>query len=165
MLRCLLSDQFQEVTDGFPTEEKNLAVYLRGGCNKIFYTTARANTEDDLSYQIKDPCYQIQFHAEVLEGRFKGLNILVTRKFSPMKTNPLNGVDLDVGMVVHVSGTLTAHPVPHSKIGVPASFHLDAKVVKRDVSHSKDRADYDKKRSAIDASYRPCPINFDGFEC
>lgn len=82
-----------------------------------------------------------------------------------MKTNPLNGVDLDIGMVVRVSGILTAHPLQDSKISIPAFFHLDAKAVKRDISYSEERANYDTKRSAIDATYSRSANNFGEFEC
>lgn len=156
-MRALLASPPRGI-DCLPVKVNDLAVYLFSDCAKVL--NADTGTEVD-----KHPWYQIQFHAGILEGQFKGLHIVVTKQFSPIKVNPLSGVDLAAGMVVHVSGTLTAHHLPWSEIGVSAIFHLNAEVVKRDICYSEKRADYDKKRSAIDDTYRPSTNNFGAFEC
>lgn len=108
-----------------PKHINDVDVYLKSACICTFH-------QDHGSNFATDPCYKTEFHAGILEGEFKGLSVLVTRLFQPPVINPFNGVQLDIGMVVKVSGKLTAQRPSNDYAGLTAFFHIDANAIKRE---------------------------------
>lgn len=124
-----------------PAQIKNTKVYLRSEC----IWTLNQETGRDLD---TDPCYQIEFHAGILEGDFTGLPVIVTKFFDPPVINPCKSVHLSIGMVVQVSGKLTAQRPKNSPTGLPSFFHIKAKVIKRDITDSEARNPFHQVNTA-----------------
>lgn len=115
--------------------------------NLLVYATSPAVfiiDDDDLELKPEyQRCYQVQFHACVLEGRLKGVDVLITRRFeSPMK-NVLNGVLLDWGMVAKVSGELYCF-YWENRERVPVCFDVQATRIVRGPEYREGRMLYEK---------------------
>jgi hypothetical protein len=126
----------------------NVNVYLKSACIWTLHKDTGTNPKTD-------PCYKIEFHAGILEGDFKGLSVLVTRIFQPVVINPFNDVQIDIGMIVQVSGMLTAQRQNDQEAGLTAFFHIDADTIKRDISHSNAREQNDEERLLRNPLYTP----------
>jgi hypothetical protein len=154
----LLSTTPEEIEDIAPIYIKDTNVYLR---SKAILTY---NQEDGDSPNSEiHPCYRVEFHAGVLEGEYKHLGVLVTKLFYPPVMNPLNSVNLDIGMVVQVSGMLTAHS--HTPRGITALFYLEADIIKRDISFSEARKENQNKRLLRDPQCTPDTSKLGEFTC
>ncbi|KAF9357030.1 hypothetical protein BGX34_009632 [Mortierella sp. NVP85] len=108
----------------FPMQLSLTKMVLTSGCKSIVYNETGIITRSD-------PCYQLQFHANIREGELMDLDIVVTRSFKTPIRDPLNGVQLDIGMTVQATGSLTAHYIQGKHRGVIAMFHLDAILLTR----------------------------------
>ena len=142
-----------------PKDIKDVDVYLKSAC----VWTLHQDTGTNLA---TDPCYKMEFHAGILEeGDFKGLSVLVTRLFQPAVINPCKNVQLDIGMIVKVSGKLTAQRPNNDKAGLTAFFHIDANAIKRDIRHSKAIEKYDQQRLIRNPLYTPNVSTLGEFNC
>lgn len=122
-----------------PKDIKDVDVYLKSAC----VCTLHQDTGTNLA---TDPCYKMEFHAGILEGDFKDLSVLVTRLFQPPVIDPCKEVQLDIGMVVKVSGKLTAQRPSNNHAGLTAFFHIDANAIEREKGRSKARERNDEQR-------------------
>jgi hypothetical protein len=141
----MLSETPEENKDITPNYIKDTNVYLKSRAILTY------NREDGDNPEIL-PCYRVEFHARFLEGKYKHLSVLVTKLFYPPVINPLNNVYLDTGMIVQVSGTLSAHS--HTPRGITAFFYLEADVIKRDICFSEARKEHHNQRLVKDPQCR-----------
>jgi len=142
-----------------PKDIKDVEVYLTSACAWTFHQDHGTNIATD-------PCFKIEFHAAILEdGDFKGLNVLVTRLFQPPVINPCKSVQLDIGMIVKVSGKLTAQRPNNNQAGLTAFFHIDANAIMREERHSQAREIYDKHRVSRNPLYTPNTLKLGKFKC
>jgi hypothetical protein len=141
-----------------PKDITDVDVYLKSAC----ICTVHQDTGTDLA---TDPCYKMEFHAGILEGEFKGLSVLVTRLFQPFVINPCNNVEIDIGMVVKVSGKLTAQRPSSNHAGLTAFFHIDANAIERKPHRSEARALIEEQRVSRNPLYTPKSSKLGYFKC
>lgn len=152
----MLSTTTEENEKIIPAYIKDTDVYLKSKGIMTYNQNEGDNPEIH-------PCYRVEFHAGFLEGDFKHLSVLVTKIFWPPIINPLKNVNLDIGMIVQVSGTLTAHS--HTPKGITAFFNFDADIIKRDICHSENRRHNQDQRLLRNPLYTPDRSKLGEFIC
>jgi hypothetical protein len=142
-----------------PKDIKDVDVYLKSACVLTFHQDTGSNVATD-------PCYKMEFHAGILEeGNFKRMSVLVTKLFQPPVINPCKNVQIDIGMVVKVSGKLTAQRPNNDQAGITAFFHIDATAIERDIHHSEAIEHNDKQRVSRNPLYTPNIFKLGAFKC
>lgn len=97
----------------------------------------------------------IEFHADILEGDFQGLPVLVTAILQPDATNSYQDVQFDSGTIVQVSGTLTAQGPNYEDAGLTAYFEMQANALKIVKRHSNALVKTDDQRLLEDLFHLP----------
>lgn len=142
----------------FPEKVYSLKVYVEGPPVCVVPEEDLEANDGDIRY------HQLQFYARVMKGRYRGLLVIVTRKFDPPKRNILNGVELNYGMIVEVSGNLDFH-VWKGEAPIPARFDITATSVVRDEKYKEERKRHEEKQEADGKKVRPHNGRDGGFSC
>jgi hypothetical protein len=139
-------------------ELKQVDVYLKSACVWAF------NEETGTNFKT-DPCYKIEFHAGILEGKFKGLNVLITKIFKRPAINPFKDVQIDLGMVVQVSGKLSAQRKNNGEAGLTEYFLFDAEKLEREERYSIAREKNDNDCLRRNSMHTPNIFQYGTFSC
>lgn len=139
-----------------PVALENVEVYVASACKMTFDGSEKGDG---------DLCYQIEFHAGILGGDFEQLRVLVTKVFQPPVSNPFNGVKLEYGMVLRLSGTLRAGPPHDDYTGVAGFFHLDASCIKREKYYSEVVRRKQERIALVNGDYVPNTRKLGEFTC
>lgn len=98
-----------------------------GPCSRTSTCSDKGHKHSTLNNPFTYSCKSLNFHARILEGRFKNCEVYVTRAFAIPLVNPTNGTFMFPGRRFYVSGAVEAFRPGNVK--TPVYFNLIAKQV------------------------------------